>query len=97
MFLPYGSLELSRNLRLVLKFTFPDREDSPAQLLQGGSGPSVALNISVKLGEPKVRPRLRENRIVTTLVRMPETSVDEDHNTAAWKNNVRFARKIASS
>jgi hypothetical protein len=63
-------------------------------LLQGNDIPRVSFNISGQFGHPEFLPRLRENRILTILVSMPETAVYEDCYFVPREDDVRATREI---
>lgn len=54
----------------------------------------VALYIALELWCPVRTIRFWQPAFTARAVLVPKTTVDENHLAAAWKNQVRFARKV---
>ena len=77
-----------------LRFTLPDRDDSPSVMPQSGSYAFVPRGILLEFRLPPVSTGLGCVSERTALVVMPETSVDEHNGTMLGKHNVGLAKQF---
>ena len=80
----------------VTGFTFPYYDDPPTSRFKGSSLPCVPSDRGLKLGLPKLGPRLRHGRTQAILVSVPETAMDKHHRSVTGQDNVRLAGKVSS-
>src|SRR5690606_5177087 len=86
--------KLLRQFCFVLEFAFPNYYRGPTQTPQRDHIPLVALSVAGQLGAPELRPGLRQNRVSTVAVTVPETAMDKYHGCKARENDVRAARQV---
>ena len=77
-------------------FAFPDREDAPAEALEGEFGGGVALGVAGQFGFPEGAVAGGDAAGGVMGVLMPEAAVDKDHGAAGAENEVRFAGQVAA-
>jgi hypothetical protein len=73
--------------------TLPHDQRSPTRIFQQAFFPPIASSVLLKLRKPIFFPRTRLATL-SAPVRVPETSMNEDHSTQVWKNDIRAARKV---
>lgn len=83
----------SRRRKQRVYFTLPNDNDAPAQRRQSLLVAHVALRVPAQFLFPKFAPMLRNRRLRTILVPMPETSVHENHRPILLQHNVGRSRK----
>jgi len=75
-------------------FAFPEDEDAPAQLAEGGAVGAIAGDVAGALGGPEVSPGGRLDRAVFATVTVPEAAVDEDGGPEFRQDDVGTAGQI---
>ena len=58
-------------------FTFPDRQNTPSNILQSADGIMIALDMYFELAGSMYCPRFRNTHLFAALVPTPKTSKDE--------------------
>ena len=76
-----SGFEFALELFLIAGLAFPDHEHSPANLPQLSGVPSIPFRISRSLCLPELGIRFRYDSAESTLVHVPETTVNEDHSS----------------
>jgi hypothetical protein len=77
----------------IRQLTFPNGEDSPAELAQLSPFFLITAHRTIDLVSPKFRSRARIVSVPATCMVMPEAPVDEDGSSETRKHYIRFARK----
>lgn len=75
--------------------TLPYREDAPSGIFQGGQRQQVASFVLIKLVPPEILIACRQLRKLTTLMLMPEASMDKYRYFPAGHDDVRRSGKIS--
>ena len=90
-----SSFEFALELFLIAGLAFPHCEHSPADLPQMSGVASISFRISRSLCVPELGICLRSDSAESTLVHVPEATVNEDDGPMLWENDVRASRQIA--
>ena len=76
-------------LRIGSQCALPDGDHSPALLDELFDCRSIATPVGFELGQPEITARVRYAEVTASIMRVPETTVDEDHATPLGKNDIR--------
>jgi hypothetical protein len=77
------------------EFTFPDRDDAPAEGLECGSRSSVASDVPTELLQPEPEIALRRVGVLAVRVPMPKASVYNDDGSVPSENHIGTARELS--
>ncbi|MDX5441037.1 MAG: hypothetical protein LPK15_11420 [Alteromonadaceae bacterium] len=76
------------NITAPLNLALPENAQTPTKLLKVSLIPLISADIPFYLLTPKIGACFWPFE-QTTIVTMPETTVDQDHRTIFWQNNIR--------
>jgi len=86
--------QMSENCGRIFQLAFPYREHSPSIRPERTPDTSVPLDIVSEFRLPEVCAGLGSGGVTTSLVAMPETSMDKYTGLESGEYNVRASRKI---
>ena len=80
-----------QRIKAFLDFAFPDDNDMPAGLLQGGLLLFVPGYIAFEFLRPEFDVGFRHCCDLATFMAMPEATIDENHRMPFWQNDIGMA------
>jgi hypothetical protein len=72
---------------------FPYDSNLPPESMELFADTAITANICFEFSRPKLKSRLRKCRLLTSIVAMPKTAVNEHHRFVSRQDDIRATRK----